>query len=744
MGNKIKRGQVIGGYHIEDIIGYGGFGMVWRARHERLDSPVAIKVIDIHRLDQERLERVKYECQIGGKLTHKAHVVEVRDAFREDDYFLIVMELMTGGSLLDYLKQPRHPDFALTLDWALSLCSALEEVHDLKIIHRDIKPENILLTGDMQVKLGDFGVAHLPSSNLTTSSQPGTDPYKAPEQEANQPVDGRTDVYSLCAVLFEVWAGKPYCSFKKLDRSIVRQEMAYLLAQNYPDLAPRLHKELIDTVLAGLCPHPERISLTDLQVALRMIQAAWHKERSNDKATGIESVEPEARPDTSPEVVALGTSKKITEHRPLPFFAVGLSLVLLAIAGWLIWPWLSPLWLSKPTATPTVLSLANRAAPPISPSPTDTSAPEPLTATPSLTPTPTPESKALLTPTSSPIPTFTPSPTVTPTPYLTVNDEKLEVYTGPGKMYDILGQVQKGSRLPILGCSQDGRWWQVYYLGWYGWIPAQFVATDANPQALPVIETSPTPVNRPPNVEKIQPEPVTVEAWHAITVTCRASDLDNDELTFTWEVSDGFITGEGESVAYNAPEIIGTQTITVTVRDEHGSEVKHPTHVQVMPARPSPGTSEPVGVFGQIWHEHSETRRKLGWATGEENTTFGAEELFERGVMFWREDMMLIYVLAQGGKWQTYEAGKWQEGMDEYSCPEVAPRDTPPTPRRGIGKIWCEQLGGPEAEIGWATNDEEGYYAHWQNFEHGFMWGGHDGYIYVFYDDNTWQSYPHP
>jgi hypothetical protein len=258
-----------------------------------------------------------------------------------------------------------------------------------------------------------------------------------------------------------------------------------------------------------------------------------------------------------------------------------------------------------------------------------------------------------------------------------------------------------------------------------------------------VVEAPPTPINHAPGIEEILPAPLTVEAWGTITVTCRASDLDGDELTYTWETSDGFITGEGDSVTYNAPEVTGSQAITVAVQDERGSDTERAVPVQIVPAYPPPGMSEPAGVFGQIWHGYSETHRKLGWATGEERTTPGAQQSFERGVMFWRKDTDEIYVLTQDGSWQVYN-DTWEEGMDEYSCPDVAPRQTPPTPIRGFGKVWCEQLGGPDAEIGPALNDERGYEALWQRFERGLMWQGSDGYIYVFYEDNSWQLCPPP
>jgi len=281
----LKPNDVVGSYRLEHPIGYGAYGMVWKGHHEHLDQPVAIKVIDTRDLDAQNLERVKQECRIGGRLTHKERVVEVRDAFPEGDLFFIVMELMTGGSLERYLRDHPHPDLGLTLDWALDLCAALEEVHALGVIHRDVKPQNILLTDDAQVKLSDFGVAHLPESGMSTVYQPGTPGYRAPEQEGNQPVDGGADVYALCAVLFEVWSGRKYVRYKHTERDIVREEMTLLLGENYPDLSPGLRDRLMDAVLAGLRARPERIPLTDLQAALRTMRDDWKHGEPADKVT---------------------------------------------------------------------------------------------------------------------------------------------------------------------------------------------------------------------------------------------------------------------------------------------------------------------------------------------------------------------------------------------------------------------------------------------------------------------------
>jgi hypothetical protein len=122
---------------------------------------------------------------------------------------------------------------------------------------------------------------------------------------------------------------------------------------------------------------------------------------------------------------------------------------------------------------------------------------------------------------------------------------------------------------------------------------------------------------------------------------------------------------------------------------------------------------------------------------------FTAEQSFERGFMFWRQDTRQIYVLVNGGPWQVFP-DTWTSDQPQYSCPDVAPSKSPPTPLHGFGKVWCERLGGPSAAIGWATRQELGFPDdRWVDYEHGTMlwsaqWSNQRG-IFVLYADGTWQ-----
>jgi serine/threonine-protein kinase len=412
----IKSGTIIRNYLFDHPIGHGAYGMVWQGRHELLDLPVAIKVIDTHDLDAQSLERVKQECRIGGQLIHKEHIVEVRDAFEDGDCLFIVMERM-ASSLEHYLRAYPHPDFDLTLTWALDLCTALEEVHDLAVIHRDIKPQNILLTDDDQVKLSDFGVAHLSRSSLTTICQPGTPGYQAPEQEANQPADSGVDVYSLCAVLFEIWTGRKYFRYKNTDQGIVREEMELLLTKNYPHFAAELRDRLMDIVLDGLRPRPERITLASLQAKLTAIQCDWQQGKLTTlsdfpgaipRPVSEQARFPDAPPPTSP-LAKLWAAAASGQQRRGCYFAI-LFLISLVIGGILIrWSDIVP----SVRPTPTAIAILPTDTPVLKPTNTPTSAPPTDTSVPP--PTGEPTEKPTKEPTEEPTDTPFP-PTDTPVP----------------------------------------------------------------------------------------------------------------------------------------------------------------------------------------------------------------------------------------------------------------------------------------------------------------------------------------
>ncbi|MCU0862756.1 MAG: serine/threonine protein kinase [Planctomycetes bacterium] len=201
-------------YELHELLGRGGMGAVYRARHTRLDRLVALKVLlpDLG-TEPSFAERFAREARALARLRHPG-IVGIHDFGRAGTFFFLVMEYVDGASLRDLLLQGRLGARDV-LAYVPQLCDALQYAHDQGIVHRDIKPENILIDGDGHVHIADFGLAKLTGAGadplpLTRSAQMvGTPHYMAPEQiQCSHLVDHRADLYSLGVVLYEMLTGQ--------------------------------------------------------------------------------------------------------------------------------------------------------------------------------------------------------------------------------------------------------------------------------------------------------------------------------------------------------------------------------------------------------------------------------------------------------------------------------------------------------------------------------------------------------
>ncbi len=211
-------------YQLDSERGRGGMGVVYKGRDLLLDREVAIKVLNKTGLGTEGRVRLLREAQAVARLNHP-NIITVYDAGEADGVPYIVMELLQGGSLYERRTQ----DLDELLEISQQVCAALEHAHAHGIIHRDLKPENIIVTGaipapdvadakaeqpaggpeDLQVKLTDFGLARSVASRVTAEGGiVGTVFYLAPEQALGQELDGRTDLYALGVMLYELIAGR--------------------------------------------------------------------------------------------------------------------------------------------------------------------------------------------------------------------------------------------------------------------------------------------------------------------------------------------------------------------------------------------------------------------------------------------------------------------------------------------------------------------------------------------------------
>lgn len=216
----LQPGQtLLGKYHIQRVLGEGGFGCVYQAI-DNLQRPVAIKELRSELAsDDDALRRFQNEAIAIAKLNNP-HIVTVWGMEEEGTRRYLVLEFMDGGSLADLLSKRGKVTAGEAALIAQAVCDGLCAAHQLGIVHRDIKPANILLSRDGKyIKISDFGIAHVPASvsNVTNVTRLGTAMgtpwYMSPEQARGQKVDARSDLYSVGVMLYEMVAGYRYLDF---------------------------------------------------------------------------------------------------------------------------------------------------------------------------------------------------------------------------------------------------------------------------------------------------------------------------------------------------------------------------------------------------------------------------------------------------------------------------------------------------------------------------------------------------
>jgi serine/threonine-protein kinase len=221
----LRAGDVVAGkYRLEQVLGHGGMGEVWRARHEALGTSVAMKFLDAPPTDEpdrvaQALERFRFEAQISARLGARTrHIVAVHDAGAHEGVPYLAMELVEGTTLADEIDRtgPLAPRVvALVLD---QVGDALGVAHELGVVHRDLKPTNLMIVHGAEpvVKVADFGVAKALRSDValdrpretTQGLLVGSPAYMSPEQlRADGRLDARSDVWSLGVVAYEALTG---------------------------------------------------------------------------------------------------------------------------------------------------------------------------------------------------------------------------------------------------------------------------------------------------------------------------------------------------------------------------------------------------------------------------------------------------------------------------------------------------------------------------------------------------------
>jgi serine/threonine-protein kinase len=201
--------STIGRYQIIEKVGQGGMGVVYRAHDSLLEREVALKIISASiEGNPELRERFFREARAAGQLSHR-NIITIHDLGEHEGQPYLAMEYLVGEDLQKRLSRPEPMSLARKLEIAADICEGLSYAHRRGLIHRDIKPANIFITEEGVVKLLDFGLARMVTSELTASNMMlGTLNYMAPEQVRGERTDHRADIFSFGVVLYEILSGR--------------------------------------------------------------------------------------------------------------------------------------------------------------------------------------------------------------------------------------------------------------------------------------------------------------------------------------------------------------------------------------------------------------------------------------------------------------------------------------------------------------------------------------------------------
>lgn len=331
----------IPGFEIVDRIGFGGFATVYQARQPGLDRTVAIKVVHRSRAaDDETLRRFRRECQAIGSLTGTPGVMTVFDlgTTADGDPYL-VLEFLDGGSLQELLEREGPFGWQEVVDVARSLSVALAAAHDLGILHRDVKPANVLLDRYGNVRLGDFGIAHLAGSSESTAGDTAmTVSYAAPEMLMGKRATAASDYYSLGALMYTLLRGRS--PFSQPHDDSVAAVIKRITSDPVPPLKPGAVPGPVETVIVDLMAkdpsrRPSGRPLTDRLEALlgstsrprglerKPVDRGAERTRSRPAApggtgAGVSGVPPRTVQPSNPAARSRPTFTSGTVHRSQP------------------------------------------------------------------------------------------------------------------------------------------------------------------------------------------------------------------------------------------------------------------------------------------------------------------------------------------------------------------------------------------------------------------------------------------
>ncbi len=252
--DSVETKPTLGRYEVIKELGQGAIGTVYLGKDPKINREVAIKVLRYDEVSEEQLEEVKKrfyrEAEAAGRLSHP-NIVTIFDAGEDYDLTYMAMELLSGKDLAEVCRKKNKLSIPRILEIVGAVAEALDYAHKNGVVHRDIKPANIMILDDDQIKVADFGIARIVDSSRTqTGDILGTPNYMSPEQVAGKKVDGRSDLFSLGAVMYELLTGeKPFQSDTMASIMYNIANATYVpvkeVAPNTPDCCVRIVDKLL-------------------------------------------------------------------------------------------------------------------------------------------------------------------------------------------------------------------------------------------------------------------------------------------------------------------------------------------------------------------------------------------------------------------------------------------------------------------------------------------------------------------
>jgi serine/threonine protein kinase len=683
-------GRHIGPYELRTRLGSGASGAVYAAWDERLQREVALKIVALAPgALPDALERFRREAVIAARLNHPAiiPIYDVGDVESDTPAAYLAMRRLPGRTLADLVRERGPLPAAEAINIVASLADALDYAHSRGIIHRDIKPSNILLDDEGRPMLADFGIAKATEEAqgqvgvTLTGVTAGTPPYMSPEQAAGQTLTPQSDLYSLGIVLYELLAGRP--PFQGTPPEIMRAHLDRMpppLAQLRPDLdlsvaeiamraiskVPRRRfatgADFAEALRAALPPAPGRpataaeqaIPLPGSDAATRRLPTQRPTQPAGPRRVGgTAPIQPEPTSDDDEAIhyerPPRARRQPAPDERPLaaPLLLPGLLGLLCLVIGLGAAAFAAGrggfFGQTSIPASPTVTGTATSLVVQLEPSPT-------LTASATATPTNSPEVSA--TPSQTAVPgTNTSTATASASATATVTSSATATASATATL---LPMPPSATTAPVN--------------------PTPIPATASPTRVLPTATLVPT-------ATRIPATPTLVPAT-ATTIPPTATP------------SPTLVPPTPTTIPPSATATLPPPTAT-------------PSPTPPASPTPSPSATSPTTAncqiavaaeFSELWQSSA------GCPSAPPSQQTGAVEDFELGLMFWRQDRDVIYVLFNiRNQWGFY-TDPWREGDPEFSCPEA---EIVGMPKRGFGKVWCANNEVRQG-VGNAVGDERG------------------------------------